>query len=1357
MACRLKITNPALKRALGYPESSEVSFDTYTAFTSHVKVGTELLVSDKHGDFIARFRGLTFSLSDSLGVSYDSEFGRGTTAIEDVKGHVTDELLRANIQTLNALSRARIIDPVPTTVEVVDDPSDAAGNSGTSNTVDYDEDNSKIKIEQYESTTGQDVKSERDGTLDERPSTLAKMVLREAVAQNPNKYEFFIVADSPSYFIEEGASPTGEVLLVVHAAAHKSLTAELGRPLTQTELEQVAVRINNNVISAEGEIYTLPLEGSLQEGADTFFNRNHDDRVAAYATKYDTTLDEADEHFRAGQRNLRAARSRARTAPVPVKVTSVSMGSTTGEPMSVRDFEDKYDVVDVTFEKNLNRAGVVGRVYLYGTSNGKPVRMLLVPVNLVDKYGFDNLWAKASTNPVDNPVDWQFLESIFGTNRRKAGPYVRKGVLMSKGVPITTEEQFREALNDNNWPALSDKVKEGTSVLDNGKTVSNQDFIREHTKTDGGLWTHRGLPVPYAANRYFYIDISQPTKASERVSDQKDSVARAANALFADPQEYFRIAASQEAPDMAIKAMLPRLFTTQFELSESFKRLVAGQKAINQSNTETYAVNTPVGARYFGSKSVSSRKLKPLLVNYLKGDLFRLRAVKRADQKRGTESTASFPSTGLFLPAETRSGLDFLIFYNISDEEINRIAEELSEGLFTAFKNYVDKQVVLEMERLKSDGITDVNDLGIPTKESLAQTLFTVYANQYVAQTETEIMYGEGDSLFGVSPETLPEYWNSQKEGPSITEALTGTPYTPNTGVRSLQGNKGYMTLDTYRTWSLAAGTWTEEQEAAYQNEVKFASGASLSATSLMGETVIKLSYSGPMNTAMRSGAQEEDFVPGFVEITEFDQEFTVLIPSKVMGTGSDEEQIHRQLLEANAQITLERETRLQLTYFVQVREKSTNTVEDELRQLESVQPDVNEFLNTEIYQYAEAVLGKSFASRLFSTGKTLTFADIDGYAAQVGNANFTFTKYSTPKEFAISPKSAALIAEGKKTLTLRQRGEDYSGANRSGLVEIDGEVFDIQELGEMNLEQALKATRMTAQQFAQAFMGESGSIEDIFIPDVKAFFEGSSKRRVYTIKPVGKPKKTAKPRGKKATMKGKILGTVIGQPTDLLGGVKEAWMDMFDPAKYDLDTAMQKLNPPKGQVVRVTRMGLNAEVMVYYYNGTLYETKVRQVSKSITETEANDETTVNELVAKAKVEHKVDYLLNVKVFKRYGEFLLEYDVPLKPKKADKDVAQQDVIGQAQATFVTNVRRALDRGEIHEAVKEGRMSATDAVRIITQAKELQEGVMIAAYGVPFREDNPFDKRWVVPQDLIDMSMAETNADDSTRTIPCKII
>ena len=790
---------------------------------------------------------------------------------------------------------------------------------------------------------------------------------------------------------------------MVHTAAHDSLVAELGRPATQQELLSVAVRISDEFkIEAEGQIFTLPMEGSLS-GEDSFFKRNHDERLVAYATKYDKTVEEAEIHFREGQRKMREARRMASKAPVPVNVKSVSMGSFTGESMSSNDFLEKYGLENAEVQLNLGSSGVRGRYYIVGEVDGQPVRMLTVPVSLRDKYGESALWEMVARLPEVTPGELGFLKSIFGVNRRKKGPYFKGDKLYSAGVEITTEGQFSDALDVSDWPALSDKRGDGTAILMNGMPVTNRMFILEHTKTDGDLWQFNGSPVPYAANRYFYLDLSTSTATAVSIS-QDDRMADAYAEIMAVPDEYYRIFASTEPDDVRTKLLLLRLFTPQFEASVSRLRMLEGAKASSQTGTERYATGSPVGGRYFGSKSVVSRLIPNILRKYLKADLIRLREIAR---RRALGDSADYPAFRLvWFP--TQIDVDGLnITGTTSDEQLDVLVEQNLLRTIGGFRDTLNMSVAKELERLRADGITDVTQLGVTSKEDLKQTLYTIFANQLVANIEMNIMFGS--NVFGNVPEVSPTYWNSQKEGTSVKSVVMGSPSYPNPEVRTTSYEGRYMTLDNYRTWAKSVGRWTEEMEQQYEREVSQFSGQDV-VGEMFPATSIQLTYSGPVSVQLNA----DGAVAPLLSETTFSANYEVLVPSKL----GDNEELHRTLLQSGG-ITHDSEVVLYLQNFVEVQVEEGNQVDRELAALESSPASTIGFENSDLFQYALSRLGKTFAAKLMNSGKTFTFEDVDRYAAEVGNGKFTFTRFNTAKDFALSDSTSEMILSGEKSLTL--------------------------------------------------------------------------------------------------------------------------------------------------------------------------------------------------------------------------------------------------------------------------------------------------------------------------------------------------
>lgn len=672
MACKLKIKNPVLKELLGAEE-----FDTFREMQRNIPVGKDILVKDSQGHFLAKLRKIAFS-GKSLNVYYDSpEYGRGQTEFSDVIGVASQENLVKFASELNPLAKSKLLN-----LPIERKPIGSDGGTIVMESLDYDPEESAIKIEQFESTTGQDVESESNGTLNPKDSTLAKMELREMVAKTPGRFRAFIVKDSDAYQNEEGVEPTGEVLLVVHAFAYESLRAEKGRDLTQEELNEVAVK-------TQGKIHTLPLERS-GEGSGSFFQRNHDERVASYATKYNVSIAEAEKHFRDGESRMADARKRAESSPVPVRIKSVSKGSLTKDPMRMKDLMKKFKLSFSKFRLGTSRDDISGRIYIELTQGDQNFSVLTVPESISNKYGAQFVWdtyqasvaAGAAGAGSSDSIERGFIVSLFGTNRRPKGPYLKGDALMFNGEPITSFEVFIQALNENDWPILRNKVDSSetyTGFLD-GQFVemTGDEFIESHVNTDGGLWTHKGKVVPYKANRYFYLDIGE-FKPVSRVSTTKDQVVRTAEDLFRDPNEYDRILQSSDPEDIAFKKSQPHLFSIAFLKSQSFGRLRKRLK-FNPPVSGNLAIPYPVGGKYFGSKGVVTRKINEILLNYY-------------------EAGVKFPFS--------------------------------TEGdLFSNFDNYIRSKV----EKAIKDGVE------LNTSESEFNALYTHFSNEFVAHMETSIL-----------------------------------------------------------------------------------------------------------------------------------------------------------------------------------------------------------------------------------------------------------------------------------------------------------------------------------------------------------------------------------------------------------------------------------------------------------------------------------------------------------------------------------------------------------------------------------------------------------------------------------------
>lgn len=1290
--CKIKIKNPTLQEILGASE-----FETFRDMQRSIPVGRDILVKDTQGHFIAKLRKLSFS-GKNLTAYYDSsEFGRGQADFGDILGRADQDTLIKFSDGLNILAKSKLLN-IPTDKKTTT--SDGGVIFTDNNPVDYDPEESSVKIEQFESTTGQDVESERNGTLDPKDSTLAKMELRDMVAKSPGRFRAFIVKDSDAYQNEEGIEPTGEVLLVVHAFAYESLRAEKGRDLTQEELNQVAVK-------TQDKIHTLPLERS-GDGEGSFFRRNHDERVAAYATKYNVSIQEAEKHFRDGEKRMNEARDRANSGPVPVRIKSVSKGSLVKEPMSVQGFLKKFKLKFGGFKIGTGRDAIAGRIYLSVSIDGENYfDVLTVPESLSTKYGADFMW-DAYTNG-----ETAFIESLFGKNKRPSGPYTKNGVLMFNGFPIESIESFRMALNDNSWPILRDKVGKGDTFVafQDGQFVemTGDEFIEFHTNSDGALWSHKGRTVPYSANRYFYLDIGDFRPVS-RISTVKDQTVRTIEDLFRDPKEYDRILESKEPADVAFKKSQPHLFSVAFLKSQSFGRLRKRMK-FNPPVTGNLAIPYPVGGKYFGSKSVVTRKINDILLNYFEsdlkfpfsseGDLFANfdkyirekvdKAIKdgvelntsesefnalythfsnefvaqmetsilipfsnkpitvkmiaptqaiqatQATQATQTQKLLQKPKSnnpaadgytyaesakefaeksvkenpdkknqimailgtaigvgadirtykgfnGEFIPVENldllKSRINELISNNYSDIDlVNKgwyqtlrstpISPTLKEG-FTEepVLNKVEATAkVLEAFDKKSEDLSTALDVAVgslkPTdltysenrdklvpvlKKLLEDEVFigqhfkgqiSDSKSKYLSKGLSEAYHkakADGsnpelvnavENLLDIQQMVIPtapvstvtevevsidsgnfaeptySYWSSQVNPDSVASNF-GNDRNPSPSINVLTRPKGEgytMTWDAFRDFSKANGSWTAEDESAYNKALEDGDGFS------MPDRTVRMVYNGPIKSEI-----DQNGIVSKVTNTSFVADVTITSPNSKLGR-----QMYYEGYDMAGPIDADS---ISLAYLSIPATTSTTQTEEErhnefLKSLETI--TVISVPSSEEYEYAVNVLGKNFAQRLFSSGQPFTFADIDRFKNDLGKP-YSFTKSMSQKEFALSKGSADKIRAGDKTLTLRNPDARYH--SKSGLVEIDGEFFDFQELGNINFDEALKRTGMTQQEFTKAFMGEDVGIENIFDPGVKQFFNNESSRRVYQIKKLEKVNKSTKAKSLKSKQK---------------------------------------------------------------------------------------------------------------------------------------------------------------------------------------------------------------------------------------------
>jgi len=1342
MQCKIKVTNPSLAKVLGNDE-----FESFEAFKTAINPGEELLVHDPNGHFIATFQKFSFP-GGKLKVHYRDSTGNGQSSIDEILGKATIELLQENSGNLDTLAQARILqlpqDVPPTNrqeqLEAIYDPSD-----------------SSIKFLQFESTTGQDVANDFEGALDGKPSTLAKMELKQKIADAPHLYRYFIVKDNADYFNEEGIEPTGEVLLVVYAEPVTSEQARLGRALTQGELKRYAVKVQGS-----DNIYTLPLE------SDRFFDRNHDERVAIYADKFDVSIEEADRHFIDGAKRMREARMRAANQPVEVRVNSVSQGSyAIGETVSIQQLARKNGLrpETIVFRVSTKKSEVTGRVYAEWNDGSRKFSMLTVPKSIRSMYGTQFIWDTYQEKSLEGLA---FLESLFGTNTRQRGPYLKNNVLMFKGQEIRSFDELNTALDAGDWPMLTNKVRAGISTLyRNGEfiTVPNGEFIESHVDADGNFWIHNGIPVPYTANRYLYLKIPDDT-VGQRIVTPLHHQGRILGNLFLDPAEYDRISVSDDPRDVAYKLANPVFFTKQFKASESYVRLrKRGRVNIESSPLSTTTISYPVGGKYFGSKSVVTRRIPSLLQRYIDagvptpfqniaefnayvnaqveeatkqgielGDVgttfnqmfthFANQAIADVERKilfgqlgavgnyadgtleywnaqpatasaseyftnqrriplptlvhrksdgpalmtidayrditmamgvwtsaneteyqslverlnEGNTSLTPFSSLPdvplqknttmqkvqphTFIPAKapgkkgkyrkaTGTGIGSLVhivdtdelrpartfvqvnpeqFVALSshhlvvvkrtqtdDEVLQEVTENLEKSLKThkAYKNLSDEEKAqLKARRLGlvQDGINGAlihpsswdiatefsfpdwqvvvpNNVfetsAIPVDQFLNELssltshpeltdrapVCKVSVNGHTVYIEAESMFSVVSALKANGASTITLSFNYKN--PSATAVVVNSD-NGNFGLDmpvfmeveykdglasfefniSINNEKAYAYIKELSQPSvgekmfseLINGANNEEDKQYYADELQkakrvrevklneFLSATNIPATEAASENAIREEKTVKVSYAGFETVKTEDGETVASAPVEFTVEFKVVGPDseegrRMLNEGVDIESPH---LGTIATIP---------SFYIHSEDQAGNTKEVFLNSLETV--TLKSIPESDIYEYAITHLGRNFAHRLFSTGQTFIRDDIDGFRADIGG-DHSFTRYMAKKDFAVSNKSAGLIASGAKTITLRKSEADY--LNKSGLLEIDGDVFDVQELGNLTFEQALGLTRMTQQEFVKAFMGEDVGVEAVFDEGVRDFLSGKGTRRVYTIRKLGDP-----------------------------------------------------------------------------------------------------------------------------------------------------------------------------------------------------------------------------------------------------------
>lgn len=388
-------------------------------------------------------------------------------------------------------------------------------------------------------------------------------------------------------------------------------------------------------------------------------------------------------------------------------------------------------------------------------------------------------------------------------------------------------------------------------------------------------------------------------------------------------------------------------------------------------------------------------------------------------------------------------------------DQLERLGPLDEEGLTRALKTY-DRRIAVET---KQEIDRRVGKMLGETPDQNKLKLKRRAANDIANEIETLIAFGPLNDELGISPTTSIDHWDQRATRSSLQSQVSG-PYVPSPKIETLKTGSPVMTLDTFREYKSATGEWTTSDEMEYEKELN-GNKSSL-------PTSIKLSHNG-------------------VEI-----DFRVLVPSKLTEA---EAVVNRELLLNGRGIGLPEPETVYLQDLKEVKGRA-NTQEDvDLAMLDSLSP-VDSPMFSEEFLYAENILGKNLATALLSKYPDLTFNEIDRFKNYFGKTKITGT---INDRFPLM--SSEKVKDGSKTITARAKGAN----NPSGILEIDGEFYDVQFQGNLTMEEVGQRLNLTLNQFLARLTGDpQATTENITQEDMVKFLNGEGSRSIFTIRKLG-------------------------------------------------------------------------------------------------------------------------------------------------------------------------------------------------------------------------------------------------------------
>lgn len=385
----------------------------------------------------------------------------------------------------------------------------------------------------------------------------------------------------------------------------------------------------------------------------------------------------------------------------------------------------------------------------------------------------------------------------------------------------------------------------------------------------------------------------------------------------------------------------------------------------------------------------------------------------------------------------------------IDSEGLDRILDTYARKIASETKQEIDRRVEVMLQESEAKGLTQ-NKLKLKRKA----------ANDIANEIETAITFGVLNDEVGVSPTSDISYWENRSPRASLQSQVSG-PYVPSPKIEALKTDSPYMTLDTYREYKTATGEWSQADEAEYQKEIEGQKSKL--------PTSIKLSNNGE------------------------ETNFRVLVPSKIT---EQEAVVNREMLTKGKGIGLPSGNTVYLQDLKEVKGRANTQEALDLVILNSLQ-EIDIPMFSDEYLYAENILGKKLATSLLYKYPDLTFAEIERFSNYFGKTKIS----EVINEKFPTGYSSDKIKDGSKTITAREKGFN----NPSGILEIEGEYFDVQFQGNLTFEEVGQRLGITLNEFLSRLTGNpEATTENITNEDMAKFLNGEGSRSIFTIRKLG-------------------------------------------------------------------------------------------------------------------------------------------------------------------------------------------------------------------------------------------------------------